>query len=111
MTTADLLPPQTLDKLQEEKVVVTAHSVPSSPPDFKLDKSASLAERRKLQSSPKKLKLYTTDTPIDKQSNQTLQRLQEENAKLPPQVYHNNLFKKLNFHFQKRILKSTCWLV
>ncbi|EIE81907.1 hypothetical protein RO3G_06612 [Rhizopus delemar RA 99-880] len=95
MTTADLLPPQTLDKLQEEKVVVTAHSVPSSPPDFKLDKSASLAERRKLQSSPKKLKLYTTDTPIDKQSNQTLQRLQEENAKLPPQDSEEYLLARL----------------
>lgn len=43
-----------------------------------------LAERRKLSTNPEKLKLNISE-PI-KQSNQTLQRLEEENAKLPPQV-------------------------
>ncbi|KAG1469337.1 hypothetical protein G6F56_003311 [Rhizopus delemar] len=52
-----------------------------------------LAERRKLSTNPEKLKLNISE-PI-KQSNQTLQRLEEENAKLPPQDSEEYLLSRL----------------
>ncbi|PHZ16248.1 TBC-domain-containing protein [Rhizopus microsporus ATCC 52813] len=99
MTTAALLAPEIKDRLQEPTV---ANGTSSSllQPDFKLEKSTStsLAERRRLPVSPEKLKLYSqitaTHTPT-KQLNQTLKRLEEENAKLPPQDSEEYLLARL----------------
>lgn len=70
--------------------------------------SFSLAERRKLAPSPEKLDLLTA---TDSLHSNVLQRLQDENAKLPPQVCISYFFFNLFYSARvNRTPRNTCWL-